>query len=69
MKALLGCTMSFLFGCHHSRLSRVFTIGGSTYRVCYDCGAKFEYSLETMSIRNRFVSHSRALHLVGAMDR
>lgn len=40
----------FLFGCRHGRLSRVFTLGGETYRVCCDCGAKYRYSLETMSI-------------------
>jgi hypothetical protein len=40
-----------IFGCHHRRLSRVFTIGGRTYRVC---GATFKYSLESMSIERRF---------------
>ena len=43
----------FLFGCHHGRLSRVFTLHGETYRVCCDCGAKYTYSLETMSIVRR----------------
>ena len=44
----------FVFGCHHAaNLSRVFTIGGQSYRVCCACGAKFSYSLETMSIVNR----------------
>jgi hypothetical protein len=37
----LMSTLDFLFGCHHGHLSRVFTIGGRTYRVCCDCGAKF----------------------------
>lgn len=45
----------FLFGCHHRRLSRVFTIGGRTYRVCCECGAKFKYSLADMSTGERFV--------------
>ena len=45
--------IDFLFGCHHSNLSRVFTIGGHSYRMCYECGAKFDYSLETMSIERR----------------
>jgi len=36
----------FIFGCHHRHLSRVFTMGGRTYRVCCDCGADFRYSLE-----------------------
>jgi len=39
-----------IFGCWHRNVSRVFTIGGQTYRVCCDCGAKFSYSLATMSI-------------------
>jgi hypothetical protein len=26
--------LDFLFGCHHSNLSRVFTIRRQTYRVC-----------------------------------
>ena len=43
----------FLFGCHHVHLSRVFTLGGETYRVCCDCGAKYAYSLEGMSLERR----------------
>jgi hypothetical protein len=45
--------LDFLFGCHHVHLSRVFTLQGETYKVCCDCGAKFEYSLETMRIERR----------------
>ena len=48
--------LEFLFGCHHSQLSRVFTIGGESYRVCCDCGAKFAYSMQTMSIARRLPS-------------
>ncbi len=51
--AILLAILDFLFGCHHLRLSRVFTLQGETYRVCCDCGAKFAYSLQTMSIENR----------------
>jgi len=51
--ARLAVIVDFLFGCHHGHLSRVFTLGGETYRVCCDCGAKFAYSLETMSIEQR----------------
>jgi hypothetical protein len=40
-----------IFGCHHSQLSRVFTICGRTYLVCCTCGATFDYSLEIMGIR------------------
>jgi len=42
--------LEFLFGCHHSSLSRVFTINRRTYRVCFECGAEFDYSLEKMAI-------------------
>ena len=48
--------LNFLFGCHHSNLSRVFTIRRRTYRVCCDCGAEFDYSIETMEI-NRSELH------------
>jgi len=51
--AILLTILDFLFGCHHVHLSRVFTLQGETYRVCCDCGAKFAYSLETMSIEQR----------------
>ena len=45
--------LDFLFGCHHSHLSRVFTIDSRSYKVCCDCGAKFGYSLASMSIERR----------------
>ncbi|MGA7400229.1 MAG: hypothetical protein WBW38_09420 [Candidatus Sulfotelmatobacter sp.] len=51
--ATLIAIVDFFFGCHHSHLSRVFTLQGETYRVCCDCGAKYAYSLETMSIERR----------------
>ncbi|HYM77629.1 MAG TPA: hypothetical protein VE377_16775 [Candidatus Dormibacteraeota bacterium] len=43
--------LEFAFGCHHRKLSRVFTLHNHSYKVCCDCGATFNYSLETMSIR------------------
>ncbi len=45
--------LEFLFGCRHHALSRVFTIGGQTYKVCCDCGARFSYSLAKMAIEHR----------------
>lgn len=55
--------LEYAFGCHHRKLSRVFTIDGLSYKVCCDCGARFRYSLETMSIvlphRLRFPSLRR----------
>ena len=50
---LINCLLNFydfIFGCHHSNLSRVFTIGGDTYVVCCLCGDKFSYSLDRMSL-------------------
>jgi hypothetical protein len=55
----LAKTFDFLFGCHHGHLSRVFTIGGHTYRVCCDCGAKFDYSLEQMCLGHRLARRPR----------
>ncbi|MGA2919785.1 MAG: hypothetical protein ABSE28_01675 [Candidatus Sulfotelmatobacter sp.] len=51
--ASLFSALDYLFGCHHGNLSRVFTIGGKTYRVCCGCGAKFDYSLAEMSTGRR----------------
>ena len=65
----MAAAFEFLFGCHHSNLSRVFTISGRSYRVCCDCGTQFGYSLETMSIWTRASSRSapsHVLHLKGA---
>jgi hypothetical protein len=50
---ILLIVLDFLFGCHHVHLSRVFTLKRETYKVCCDCGAKFAYSLETMTIERR----------------
>ena len=52
----------FIFGCHHSHLSRVFTMGGRTYRVCCDCGARFKYSLTSMCMEPRFRSAGSTQH-------
>jgi len=51
--AILLAILDFFFGCHHCHLSRVFTVHGETYKVCCDCGAKFKYSLQSMSIEHR----------------
>lgn len=53
LAAFLVGILESLFGCRHAHLSRVFTLGGETYRVCFDCAGKFEYSMETMSIQRR----------------
>jgi len=46
---------NLIFGCHHRRLSRVFTIDRRTYRVCCNCGRKFAYCLEKMALQRSFV--------------
>jgi len=51
--AILLMFLDFLFGCRHVHLSRVLTVQKETYRVCCDCGAKFAYSMKTMSIERR----------------
>ena len=51
--AIIITILDFLFGCQHWNLSRVFTLEGQSYKVCCDCGAKFAYSLEKMSIERR----------------
>ena len=59
----LANVLEIAFGCHHRKLSRVFTIEGHSYKVCCDCGQKFDYSLRTMSITHhrRFLSAFRRL--------
>lgn len=59
----LANALDVAFGCHHRRLSRVFTIRNHSYKVCCDCGATFNYSLEKMSIhrRRRLLSALRRL--------
>ena len=51
--ATITAVLDLLFGCHHVHLSRVFTLQGESYKVCCDCGARFSYSLETMSVERR----------------
>jgi hypothetical protein len=47
MKALLWI-FRFVFGCHHGRVSGVFTIKKRTYQVCLECGQEFGYSWTLM---------------------
>lgn len=55
--------LDFAFGCHHRKLSRVFTMEGHTYKVCCSCGRRFDYSLHTMTIRHRRTLFSALTHL------
>lgn len=59
----LAKALELAFGCHHSKLSRVFTIEGHSYKVCCGCGRRFDYSLYTMSIRHRPRLFSALTHL------
>ena len=69
----LGAVLDLFFGCRHRQLTRVFTIERRTYRVCCACGRKFDYSLESMSIRREWLkssgdrrAHRRTPNVVGA---
>ncbi len=58
---ILTAIFEFLFGCHHRDLSRVFTIRGRTYKVCTECGAEFDYSLQTMSLNSKAKTEAGAV--------
>lgn len=64
-----GAVFDFVFGCRHGHLSRVFTIGGRTYRVCCDCGRKFDYSLASMSFERHVQRRPRHQWLRFGFDR
>jgi hypothetical protein len=49
-RILIASALALAFGCRHAKLSRVFLLEGRSYKVCCDCGARFDYSLRTMSI-------------------
>ena len=50
MRALSNAIFEWIFGCHHRKLSRVFTIDHKTYQVCFGCGRKLQYSWKAMSL-------------------
>lgn len=60
----LASVLELAFGCRHRNVSRVFTINRHSYKVCCDCGATFDYSLLTMSVKpqRKFLSALRRLH-------
>jgi hypothetical protein len=69
MTALLWI-FRFAFGCHHSRLSGVFTIKKRTYQVCLECGQEFGYSWTLMrpTRSNRATSTCAPLNSTGHAD-
>jgi hypothetical protein len=57
------------WGCHHSRLSNVFTIKKRTYQVCLECGREFPYSWELMrSVRSNIASTYAPLYSAGQRE-
>ncbi len=69
MEALLWI-FRFAFGCHHNRLSGVFTIKKRTYQVCLECGQEFGYSWTLMRpiLSNRTTSAYVPLNRAGHSD-
>jgi hypothetical protein len=55
--AFFGYIYDILFGCHHSNVTRPFTLrkddSKETYKVCLDCGRELAYSATTMKFVRR----------------
>jgi hypothetical protein len=66
---ILTAIFDFLFGCRHADLSRVFTIGGQTYRVCCNCGTRFSYSLSRMRLGARCAETPVSLPIFSRLGR
>jgi hypothetical protein len=48
LRAVVNFFAEILFGCSHNRLTRPFTLGDETYKVCLDCGKQIYYSAQEM---------------------
>lgn len=48
LRAVANFFAEILFGCSHARLTRPFTLGDETYKVCLDCGKQVYYSAQEM---------------------
>ena len=59
----------FLFGCRHGELSRVFTIGGQSYCVCWTCGSRFSYSLASMRMGRQLAAIPEVVEVRSAPGR
>jgi len=46
--------MGMLFGCWHRNLSRPFTYGKDSYRVCLNCGARKNFNAQTLTTSRSF---------------
>jgi hypothetical protein len=43
-----------LFGCRHNNISRPFTHGKISYRICLECGARRQFNPETLETEGSF---------------
>lgn len=48
LRAVLSFFSEIVFGCSHSRVTRPFTLGDKTYKVCLECGKQIYYSAQEM---------------------
>jgi len=52
--AAVGYVGRRIVGCWHREMSRPFTVGGETYRVCLGCGARRQFISECWETTGRF---------------
>jgi hypothetical protein len=70
LRAVLNFFSEILFGCNHARVTRPFTLGEETYKVCLDCGKQIYYSAQEMrpltpwEIRRMKAAHAGELKVV-----
>ncbi len=50
IRLALAFMVDLFFGCHHSHLSRPFTLEDRSYKICLDCGQEMPYSVEAMRL-------------------
>ncbi len=48
LSTIYNFVVNIFLGCHHSRMTRPFTIEQQCYMVCLDCGWQRFYSTDTM---------------------
>ena len=64
LRAVVSFFTEILFGCSHSRVTRPFTLGDETYKVCLDCGKQIYYSAHEM--RNLTMGEVRRMKAAAA---
>jgi len=52
--------LSRLFGCWHREMSRPFTLGHESYRVCLSCGARRNFDLKRWKMTGAYYFDSAA---------